>query len=82
LKAVDAATSRRYRYSHHNGSTTEKVITMKKVKVTKRQRKAQGRNFMVQYCKTNGMLQEVGGTRYMGKMSFSQTQPSVPFVRV
>ena len=68
---------------------------MQKVKVTKRQRKALGRNFMVKECKKSGEIQEVGGTRYMGKppvyapfvphpgapTQYRKVKNGVPFVR-
>lgn len=68
---------------------------MQKVKVTKRQRKALGRNFMVKECKKAGQPQEVGLDRYMGKppvyapyvphlhaaTQYRKVEPGVPFVR-
>jgi hypothetical protein len=68
---------------------------MQKVKVTKRQRKALGRNYMVKQSKKFGQVQEVGQAVYRGAppefsafyayagapAQYRKTKAGIPFVR-
>jgi hypothetical protein len=70
---------------------------MKKLKVTKRERKAQGRNFAWMQTRTSNGLHsyDVAGTRYLGKVPeyhvtrtpglpavARKVKPGVPFIRI
>lgn len=75
--------------------TNEEETKMQKVKVTKRQRKLLGRNYMVKQSKKLGQIQQVGQTVYRGAppeltpfyayagapVQYRKTKAGIPFVR-